>query len=84
MKLMAHGRKFFLTVAFLLMGNAILVASYFLALKGKLTSEWVQLVTIWLPMAGGVTGVFAATNAYVSGKAIKAGQELPPANGAEA
>jgi len=74
---MEQGRKFALTAVFMAQGLALMGLSYVLALNGKLTSDWVQLVTIWLPMAAAVTGAFAVTNAYVSGKAIAAGQEPP-------
>jgi len=77
MKQPENGRKFYLTTVFLVQGLAVLGASYILALNGKLTGDWVQLVTIWLPMSGVVIGGFQATNAYVSGKAIQAGQEPP-------
>lgn len=78
MTLFGQGRKMFLAVFFMLQGLGIMAASYFLALQGKLGTEWVQLVTIWLPIAGVVTGAYQASNAYVSGKALAAGQETEP------
>jgi hypothetical protein len=77
----AKGRKFFLSGFFMLQGLVLLGLSYLLALQEKLTGEWVQLLTIWLPMSAAVTGAFQATNAYVSGKAIEAGKETPPQDG---
>lgn len=78
MKIREQGRKFILTAVFMIQGLSLLGLSYILALAGKLTPEWVQLVTIWLPMAAAVTGAFQATNAYVSGKAIEKGVPDPP------
>jgi hypothetical protein len=72
-----HGLKFFLSAVFMVQGLAIVALSYVLALAGKLTPEWVQIASIWLPMAGGVIGVFSASNAYVSGKALDAGVAAP-------
>jgi hypothetical protein len=82
MKLLEQGRKFALSAVFIIQGLVLMGLSYILALNEKLTTEWVQLVTIWLPMAAAVTGAFAATNAYVSGKAIAAGQDPPSDTGA--
>lgn len=81
MKIREQGRKFILTTVFTIQGLSILGLSYILALAGKLTPEWVQLVTIWLPMSAAVTGAFQATNAYVSGKAIAAGIPDPTDTG---
>jgi len=72
---MKHGLKFFVSVFFMAQGLALMAMSYLLAFAGKLTAEWVQILTIWLPMAAAVTGAFQAANSYVSGKALDAGQE---------
>jgi uncharacterized membrane protein YebE (DUF533 family) len=80
-KLFEQGRKFALSAVFMVQGLAIVAFSGVLALKGKLTAEWVSLITIWLPMAAAGTIAFSASNAYVSGKAIEAGQEAPANEG---
>lgn len=71
------GRKLFLSAVFMVLCIALMAASFVLALAGKLTADWVQIVTIGLTASGAVTGAFSATNAYVSGKAIEAGLPAP-------
>jgi hypothetical protein len=73
MKLLGQGRKFFLSMFFMVQGLVLLGLSYALALDSKLVPEWVQLVTMWLPIAGFVTGAYAGANAYVSGKEVEKG-----------
>lgn len=68
MNVFAKGRKFFLAMFFMVQGLALMGLSFWLARETKLTAEWVQLVTMWLPIAGFVTGAYAGANAYVTGK----------------
>lgn len=76
-----EGRKLFLSALFMAQGLVWMALSFILALNGKLGAEWVQLLTLWLTISGAVTGAFTAGNAYVSGKALEAGQPAPPAPG---
>lgn len=75
---MKHGRKFFLSTVFMVQGWVILGMSFYLVLNDKTIGEWVQLVTIWLPMAAAVTGAFIGGNSYTTGKAIEEGVAPPP------
>jgi hypothetical protein len=81
MKLFEQGRKFVLSFLYLTVVLAVLAASFFLAVKGKLTGDWVQIVTVVLPVLAVVIGGFSASNAYVSGKAIDAGLQAPISEG---
>ena len=78
MKLLEQGRKFAMTAICLALTTAVMVASYALALAGKLTGEWVQLSQVYLGIIGAVTGAFAAANAYITAKTVAATGEAPP------
>lgn len=66
---LAHGRKFALTVLYLVLAGAVMAASFWLALAGKIGPEWVQVVNVFLVAAGAATGTFQAANAWITSKA---------------
>lgn len=63
-----NGRKYTLTKAALWYSVGVTGLSFALGLLGRLTPEWVQVVTIALPAVAGVVASFSAANAYVTGK----------------
>lgn len=71
--LLKQGTKYALTAVFLALATAVMVASYVLALREKLSQEWVNLASIYLPMISLATVGYQASRAYTDGKSIDAG-----------
>lgn len=66
MDLLKHGRKYLLTVVFIGISTAVMIASYVLAFRDKLTGDWVTLCTIFFPALGAATIGFQWSNAKVT------------------
>lgn len=66
--------KYALTWVFILFAGAVMAASFVLAVKGKLSGDWVTITTVCLPAVMFATLGFQASNAYITGAAAKTGQ----------
>lgn len=68
-----NGTKYVLTAVFVAFTGAVMAASFALALKGKLSGDWVTICTICIPSVMAATVGYQVTRAYTDGKSIDAG-----------
>lgn len=81
MNLMKHGRKWLALAINVGVALLVLGMSFYLALDGKLTSEWSMLSGIIIGSVTAGVATFMGTNAYNTGKTIEATGEAPPEGG---
>jgi hypothetical protein len=67
------GSKYVLTAVFLALSSGSVLASFVLALKGKLSGDWVQIVNTFLLAIAAPTVGYQAARAFTDGKAIDKG-----------
>lgn len=66
--LLAGGRKFAISGAFLLLGFLVVVFAFVLALQGKISSDYVSIASMFFIAGGGVIGGFQWTNMKITTK----------------
>lgn len=73
MRKRANGRKYFLTKVGLGLVSANMAACFYLALRAKLTGDFVTASTVFNGSVAALLAAFTASNAYTTGKAAEHG-----------